>query len=115
MRLRLLGTGASDGWPNPWCGCPSCRAAAAAGVVRGQTSALLDDRLMLEIGPEAPRAAVRQGVSLEAALRLTGAVTDTTRLLAIHLGHDNPPPDELDQILAAWGASAPRDGDVLEL
>jgi adenosylcobinamide kinase/adenosylcobinamide-phosphate guanylyltransferase len=32
---------------------------------------------------------------------------------AIHLGHDNPPPAELDALLAGWGASAPRDGDVL--
>ena len=259
MRLRLLGTGASDGWPNPWCRCPSCVAARAAGVVRGQTSALLDDRLLLEIGPEAPRAAVRQGLSLAdveavlvshahpdhhavpawmwrgwvgerqpltliapaavladarerlddtvtavpvtaggrvpvagfdvrvlpadhrcpgeavlydvtapdgvrllwgtdtgpltpaalelaadraydvvlleltsahlenghldvrswpeqvAALRTCGAVVDGTRLLAVHLGHDNPPPAELDALLAGWGATAPRDGDVLEL
>ena len=259
MRLRLLGTGASDGWPNPWCGCPSCLAAAAEGVVRGQTSALLDDRLLLDIGPEAPRAAVRQGVSLAgldavlvthahpdhhgptawmwrgwvrdrraltlvapaavleaarerlddtvtmvearagdtvdvagyevrvlpaehrcpgeavlydvtapdgvrvlwgtdtgplppealalardraydavlleltsghldsghldlttwpeqvAALRSAGAVTDRTRLLAIHLGHGNPPPSQLDAVLATWGAAAPRDGDILEL
>jgi adenosylcobinamide kinase/adenosylcobinamide-phosphate guanylyltransferase len=259
MRVRLLGTGASDGWPNPWCSCRSCTAARAAGVVRGQTSALIDDRLMLEIGPEAPRAAARLGVSLgdldavlvthahpdhhgapawmwrgwvadrrpltlvapaavldeargrvddsvrtiEAipgqdlevaqytvrvlpaehrcpgaavlydvtdregtrllwgtdtgplspaalelaqgrrydvvlleltsahlenghldlttwplqleALRDVGAVVDSTRLLAVHLGHDNPPPDELDAVLAGWGATAPRDGDVLEV
>jgi adenosylcobinamide kinase/adenosylcobinamide-phosphate guanylyltransferase len=258
MQVRLLGTGASSGWPNPWCTCRSCTAAAADGVVRGQTSALLDGRLLLDVGPDAPRAALRQGVSfagvagalithahpdhsappvwmwrgwvsdaplqlvapeavLEAAadrfgdgisttvagvgeetdvagyrvrvlpaehrcpgeavlydvtgpdgvrllwgtdtgplseraldlmtgraydvvlleltsghqenghldlttwpqqvdaLRHVGAVTATTRLLAVHLGHGNPPPAELDAILAGWGASAPRDGDVLEL
>ena len=259
MRLRLLGTGASDGWPNPWCTCPSCTAALADGVVRGQTSALLDDRLLLDLGPDGPRAAARLGVSLAgveavcvthahpdhhgvpawmwrgwaagrqpltlvapaavigdarerlddtvtthevsagarvqvagfdvrvlpaahrcpgeavlydvtgpdgarllwgtdtgplpeatlvltegraydavlleltsghldsghldlttwpqqvAALRERGAVVDGTRLLAVHLGHDNPPPRELDGLLAGWGASAPRDGDVLEL
>src|SRR4051794_7647505 len=259
MRLRFLGTGASDGWPNPWCTCASCAAAVADGVVRGQTSALLDDRLLLDIGPDGPRAAGRFGVSLAsveavcvshahpdhhgvpawmwrgwgagrrpltpvaptqvvadarprlddtvtthevtagaslavagyqlrvlpaehkcpgeavlydvtgpdgirllcgtdtgplsaealamtegraydavlleltsghlenghldlttwpeqvAALRSTGAVNAATRLLAVHLGHDNPPPRELDAILAGWGASAPRDGDVLEL
>ena len=64
MRVRLLGTGSSDGWPNPWCTCASCRAAVAEGVLRGQSSALVDDRLLLEIGPEAPRAALRQGVDL---------------------------------------------------
>jgi len=259
MRLRLLGTGASDGWPNPWCGCRSCTAAAAQGVLRGQTSVLVDDVLLLDLGPEAPRAALRQGVSLAgvravlvthghedhhgtkawmwrgwaagrgpltlvappavledarpllddavetvpvlagdrvsiagyevvalpaehggprlgpavlydvtgpdgarllyatdtgvlpvaavaaardraydvvllelsgspipshltlgtwpgqvARLREAGAVTDRTRLCAVHLGHGNPPPDELDALLAGWGATAPRDGQVLD-
>ncbi len=64
MRVRLLGTGAADGWPDPWCACASCSAAAAQGVLRGQTGALVDDRLLLDLGPELPRAAVRQGASL---------------------------------------------------
>lgn len=260
MRVRLLGTGSSDGWPNPWCACASCRAAVAEGVLRGQSSALVDDRLLLEIGPEAPRAALRQGVDLarmeavlvthahpdhhgwpawlwrgwaagrrpltlvgppavladaaehldatvttvtaspgdrlhvagydvvvlpathadvsagpavlydltgpdgsrllwatdtaalsEDALRLVdqraydavlleltgtnpghhhdlrtwpvqveelrrrGAVVAGTALHAVHLGHDNPPPAELDAVLAGWGATALRDGDVLEV
>ena len=260
MRLRLLGTGSAAGWPNPWCSCASCTAALRQGVVRGHTSALLDDRLLLEVGAEAPRSALRAGVSLAgveavlvghdhpdhhdvaawrwrgwassarplhlvgppavvdaararldpsvtatavragdtlevaghavrvlpaahgrpelgpavlydvtspdgtrllwgvdtgplpeaaltavqgraydvvlleltgsrspqhldlttwpaqvAALRRVGAVTPATRLLAVHLGHENPPPDELDALLAAWGASAPRDGDVIDV
>lgn len=260
MRVQLLGTGCSDGWPNPWCACPSCRAAAAAGVVRGQTSALVDGRLLLELGAEAPRAALRQGANLadveavlvthahpdhhawpawmwrgwarprrpltllappavladaaehlddsvsvqaahpggrhqvagcfvvvlpathagpeagpavlfdltardgsrllwgcdtgvlsEPALELTsgrpydavfleltsahrphhhdlrtwpeqvaelrrrGAVTANTQLLAVHLGHDNPPPAELDRVLAGWGARAPVDGEVVQV
>jgi adenosylcobinamide kinase/adenosylcobinamide-phosphate guanylyltransferase len=260
VRIQLLGTGASDGWPNPWCSCASCTAAAAAGLVRGQTSALVDGRLLLEIGAEAPRAALRHGASLaalEAALvthahpdhhawpawmwrgwvrgrrpltlvgpaavladarprlddtvttvevragdrlgvagydvvvlparhagpdagpavlydltapdgsrvlwgcdtgalseqalelvdaraydvvlleltsahlpdhldlqswpaqvaelRRRGAVTDGTHLLAVHLGHDNPPPAELDRTLAAWGARAPVDGEVVDV
>ena len=260
MKVRLLGTGTSDGWPNPWCACASCAAAAAAGVVRGQTSALLDDRLLLDMGQDAPRAAVRQGSTLagveavllthdhpdhhnpeawqwrgwaptrgpltlvappavlataqprldsavtshairagervsvagfdvlalpalhgpdalgpavlydvtgpdgarllwgtdtgvlpEAALTLAtdraydlvllelssspipthldlttwplqvarlrrvGAVTAATQLVAIHLGHHNPSPAELDAALAAWGATAPPDGAVLQV
>lgn len=258
MRLQLLGTGASDGWPNPWCACASCAAAAAAGPVRGQTSALLDDRLLLDLGAEAPRSALRHGTTLAgvdavlvththpdhyagpawmwrgwapgrrpltlvappavvadarprldetvtavevragdrltvagydvvvlparhagadvgpavlydvtapdgtrllwgcdtgelpaaaleltarraydvvlleltgthlphhldlrswplqvAALRRCGAVTRDTQLLAVHLGHANPPPAELDRVLAAWGARAPVDGEVI--
>lgn len=260
MRIRLLGTGSSDGWPNPWCGCGSCAAAASDGILRGQTSALIDDRLLVELGPDGPRAALRQGVDLRAVevvlvthahpdhhawpawmwrgwaegrrpltlvapaavlaaawphldptveaievsagdrlhvagydvvavpathagpaagpavlydvtgpdgtrilwatdtgvltgaalelvgdgaydavlldltsahlpdhhdlrtwpeqvaeLRRRGAVTDRTAVYAIHLGHDNPPPDELDSLLAGWGASAPRDGAILQL
>lgn len=260
MQLRMLGTGASDGWPNPWCRCASCTAAAAQGVVRASTSALVDGRLLIEIGADAPKAAVRAGLSLadvelvlvththpdhhdvnawmwrgwapdrgpltliappavlqDAALRLdpsvtavpiapgetvtaagyvvralpahhggpelgpavlyditgpdgarllwatdtgplpaltidlvtdraydavllelaaapipvhldlttwpvelarlraVGAVVDHTQVAAIHLGHGCPPPDELDRVLASWGATAPRDGDVLDI
>lgn len=64
MRVRLLGTGASSGWPDPWCGCASCAAATAQGVLRGQTGVLVDDRILLDLGPELPRAALRQGTSL---------------------------------------------------
>lgn len=260
MRVRLLGTGASDGWPDPWCGCASCAAAVAQGVLRGQTGLLVDDRLLVELGPELPRAALRQGTSLSGVhgvlvshvhadhcapaalmwrgwqpsppplelagppavvaacapladpsvtltavspgdrlqvagydvvvlpaahggadvgppvlydvtgpdggrllyacdtgvlpdealalssgraydavlldlssmaldthldlatwprqvqrLRDAGAVHEGTRVLAVHLGHGNPPPDVLDALLASWGCSAGRDGEVLEL
>lgn len=260
MRLQLLGTGSSSGWPNPWCTCRSCAASAAAGLLRAQTCALLDDRVLVEIGAEAPRSALRHGVSLAAVeavlathahpdhhawpawmwrgwaverrpltlvappavvadarehlddsvtvaevragdtvpvaglevrvlaaahgadrvgpavlydvtaadgarllwacdtgplpeptlaaaagrgydvivleltggelpghlglrtwpeqvaeLRRRGAVTDRTTVLAAHLGHDNPPPAELDRLLAGWGARAPHDGDVVEV
>jgi adenosylcobinamide kinase/adenosylcobinamide-phosphate guanylyltransferase len=260
MRVRLLGTGASDGWPDPWCGCASCAAAVAQGVLRGQTGALVDDRLLLDLGPELPRAALRQGTSLAGVrgvlvthvhedhcapaalmwrgwqdrpgplqlagppavveacrpeadpgvtltavapgdrltvagydvvalpaahggdevgppvlydvtgpdggrllyatdtgvlpeqavalaggrdygavllelssmglathldltswpeqvdrLRACGAVTGRTLVVAVHLGHGNPPPDELDALLGSWGARAGRDGDLLEL
>lgn len=248
----MLGSGAADGWPNPWCACGSCRSALEQGVVRGQTAALVDDRLLLELGPEAPRAALRHGVSLagvqlalvthrhadhhtasgwpwrtwagagpltllapqavlddaplDAAttavravpggqhllagyavgvleahhpdgavlydvtgpdggrllwatdtgvlpaamveqardraydlvlleltgsaqpthlsladwpaqveqLRAVGAVTSRTQVVAIHLGHGNPAPDRLDELLRSYGATAARDGDVLD-
>ena len=64
MDVMLLGTGAADGWPNPFCQCASCQDAARRGDIRGQTAALIDDVLMLDCGPEAPRAAVRFGRTL---------------------------------------------------
>jgi adenosylcobinamide kinase / adenosylcobinamide-phosphate guanylyltransferase len=64
MRIVLLGTGSADGWPNPWCGCASCEWMRRNGEVRGQTSALIDDVMLLDCGPEAPRAALRLGHSL---------------------------------------------------
>ena len=256
MRVRMLGTGSSDGWPNPWCTCASCAAARADGVLRGQTSALVDDRLLIDLGPDGVRAAgdlsaveavlvthahpdhhawpawmwrgwaaarrplvlvgppavladaaphldptvttvaahpgdrlsvagydvvvvpathagpaagpavlydltgpdgrrllyatdtgvlraealalvqdraydavlldltsghgpvhhdLRTWPQQVAELRRRGAVVPTTAVHAIHLGHGNPPPAELDAVLAGWGASALRDGDVLEL
>ena len=57
MRVRMLGTGSSDGWPNPWCACASCGAARHDGVLRRQTSALVDGRLLIDLGPDGVRAA----------------------------------------------------------
>ena len=61
MRVRLLGTGSADGWPNAFCDCASCR---SASVLRSPTSALVDDRLLLDCGPETPRAALRHADGL---------------------------------------------------
>jgi len=243
----VLGSGASDGWPNPWCSCASCTAARHQGVRRAQACALLDGRVLLDLGPGVtthdltrvtvvlvthnhvdhhfPQAWVWRGwattggpltvlappsvladasfdpavtalaalpgeshelegyrvrvldanhpddavlydvtgpdgdrllyatdtgvlpdgtvkalrdrdfhiVMLELAgspipshltlerwpdqverLRGVGAVGPRTRVVATHVGHHNPPPDELDARLAALGATAARDGDVLD-
>jgi adenosylcobinamide kinase / adenosylcobinamide-phosphate guanylyltransferase len=66
MEVLLLGTGSADGWPNPFCACDSCAAARSAGIIRGQSAALVDEVLLLDCGPEAPRAAARAGRSLAA-------------------------------------------------
>jgi adenosylcobinamide kinase/adenosylcobinamide-phosphate guanylyltransferase len=64
MQVRLLGSGAADGWPNPFCTCASCEAQRAHGVARVSTSALVDDTLLLDLGPDTARAAERAGVRL---------------------------------------------------
>jgi adenosylcobinamide kinase/adenosylcobinamide-phosphate guanylyltransferase len=50
-----------------------------------------------------------------AALRRRGAVTDTTTVIPVHLGHGNPPPPRLRQRMSAWGARVPDDGDTIEV
>lgn len=64
MKVRLLGTGSADGWPNAFCTCAACVRAAAQGRVRAPTSALVDGRLLLDCGPETPRQALRCGETL---------------------------------------------------
>ena len=65
VEVRLLGTGSADGWPNPWCTCASCYWAREAGEQRTHTAALVDDVLLLDCGPDVPRAATRAGVALD--------------------------------------------------
>ncbi|MFT4216522.1 MAG: MBL fold metallo-hydrolase [Micropruina sp.] len=64
MDVLLLGTGASDGVPNAWCTCPTCAEARTSGAIRTNTSVLVDDVLLLDCGPEAPRQAQRAGRDL---------------------------------------------------
>lgn len=54
MEVTLLGTGAADGWPNPWCTCASCTDARHRGEQRRQTSALVDGVLLLDLSPAPP-------------------------------------------------------------
>lgn len=93
MEILLLGTGSADGWPNPFCRCPSCRSAAAAGELRGQTAALVDDTVLLDCGSEAPRAAVRCSRSL----------ADVRHIVLTHAHHDHVGPAAL--VMRHWTAT----------
>lgn len=90
MEIVLLGTGAADGWPSPFCRCESCRDAAARNQIRGQTAALVDDVLLLDCGPEAPRAAVRLGRTL----------ADVRHILLTHAHPDHLDPQVL--LFRSW-------------
>ena len=94
MEVLLLGTGSAEGWPNPFCTCASCQSLTAAGEVRGQTAALVDDVLLLDCGPEAPRAAMHAGRSLR----------DVRHILLTH-SH----PDHLGPAALLWRHWAGRD------
>lgn len=50
-----------------------------------------------------------------ARLRRDGAVTAATDVVAVHLGHHNPPEPELGRRLAAWGARTVPDGTVVRV
>lgn len=135
MRVRMLGTGSSDGWPNPWCRCRSCAAARTSGRIRRQTSAPVDGRLLIELGHDGVRAAVDlSAVVPEARPRLDDTVdvvevspgerldvcgydvralpaTDTGLLGEAALATvENR---AYDAVLASWGATAPEDGQAL--
>jgi len=87
MRVRLLGTGSADGWPNPFCECESCASERRVGRSRRPASALIDDVLMIDAGPTAPYSASEAGISLR-------GVRD---LLLTH-GH----PDHLAPSILLW-------------
>lgn len=100
MQVVVLGTGAADGWPNPFCTCSSCAALRAEGLVRGQTAALVDGVLLLDCGPETPRAAARSGAAL----------AGVRHLLLTHAHPDHVGPAAL--LWRSW-ARRPESLDVL--
>ncbi len=100
MEVRLLGTGSADGWPNPFCTCGSCEAQRAAGIVRGQTSALLRTSagaVLVDPGPEVLAAATRQGESL----------ADLRAVLVTHAHADHFGPQLL--LFRSWVTDEPLD------
>jgi adenosylcobinamide kinase/adenosylcobinamide-phosphate guanylyltransferase len=97
MDVLLLGTGAADGIPNPFCRCATCDDHRARGELRTPTSVLLDGRLLIDPGPEAPRQVSRLG-------------RDLVGLQAILAGHAHD--DHLDPAVLlhrSWVTSTPLD------
>jgi adenosylcobinamide kinase/adenosylcobinamide-phosphate guanylyltransferase len=98
--VRLLGTGSADGWPNPFCTCGSCGAQRAAGIVRGQTSALLRmsaGAVLVDPGPEVMAAATRHGETL----------ADLRAVLLTHAHADHFGPQLL--LFRSWVTDEPLD------
>lgn len=92
MRVELLGSGAGDGWPNPWCRCRSCEwARAEPGRLRRQTSALIDDVLLIDAGT---------------ALHQQRALSQVRTLLFTHAHPDHADPQLLLWRQAAMAAGA---------
>ena len=68
MEITFLGTGAAEGYPSPWCDCANCAAARARGGrdLRGRSAALINDDLLIDLGPDLVGGAARAGRSLAA-------------------------------------------------
>ena len=66
MKLTFLGTGAGEGYPGLWCECPHCDYARKHGGknVRTNSCAVLDESLLIDIGPGCFDNAARFGVNL---------------------------------------------------
>lgn len=54
MELTFLGTAASEGFPDAFCGCDNCRMAREAGgpSLRKRSAALIDGELLIDMGPD---------------------------------------------------------------
>lgn len=97
MRVRLLGTGAADGWPQAFCRCDSCAAQRVGGVLRVPTSALVDEVLLVDGNADSPGAATRAGSDL----------AGVRHLLVSHAHVDHLAPQLL--LFRSWVSQEPID------
>lgn len=81
MKLTFLGTGAGEGYPGLWCRCPHCDYARRHGGknLRANSCAVIDERVLLDVGPACFDNAARFGVDL----------TGVTSLLVTHPHEDH--------------------------
>jgi phosphoribosyl 1,2-cyclic phosphate phosphodiesterase len=66
MQITFLGTAAAEGFPNAFCACANCAAARAlrGPSLRKRSALLLNDDLLIDLGPDVMAAAVQHNVSL---------------------------------------------------
>ena len=65
--MLFLGTGAAEGLPNPFCGCEACLTAEKSGdprLKRRRSALLLDEKTIIDFGPDAMFACAAYGASL---------------------------------------------------
>jgi phosphoribosyl 1,2-cyclic phosphate phosphodiesterase len=84
MKLQLLGTGSSEGFPGLFCACEACRRATAAGGrnLKTRADALLEDRVLLDLSPDLLAQKQRFGLDL--------ALVDTLVVTHSHEDHFDP-------------------------
>ena len=66
MKVQWLGTAAAEGWPALFCRCEACRKAVQLGGknIRMRASALVDDELLIDAGPDLYAQKLRFGLDL---------------------------------------------------
>lgn len=116
--MLFLGTGASEMFPNPMCGCEACRKALRSSDPREKrcrSAALFDGETMIDCGPDTISACVRYGASLEGLKRifLTHSHSDhfcTTTLENLQMCITEAPRPEIylsraayEGLMAHWG------------
>lgn len=67
MKIKYLGTAASEGWPAVFCDCDICREAAKRGGkdLRFRSGVKIDDDILLDVSPDLYAAVQKFGVSLK--------------------------------------------------
>jgi phosphoribosyl 1,2-cyclic phosphate phosphodiesterase len=66
VRATFLGTAASEGYPDAFCACANCERARALGgpSLRKRSSLLINDDLLIDLGPDVMAASLMHGTSL---------------------------------------------------
>ncbi|UUZ95231.1 MBL fold metallo-hydrolase [Paenibacillus sp. P25] len=87
MKLTFLGTGAAEGIPSPFCSCATCTNARREGGrnVRKRQCVLVNDDLLIDIGPDLFASCASLGLSL----------TEVRHLLVTHSHLDHFSPENL--------------------
>ena len=102
MNVLFLGTAAAEGWPALFCDCGNCERARAAGGkdLRTRASVLIDDSILVDLGPDAFGQMLTHGFRLS---RLGGIVfthAHEDHLTAGHFMFARPP-------FAHWATDQP--------
>lgn len=95
MKFTFLGTSAAEGYPNPFCTCENCVAARRLGGhgLRKRASLLVNDDLLIDMGPDIIAASQDLGISL----------ATVSFCLQTHSHSDHLDPANLSIRQADWG------------
>ena len=93
MTIHLLGTGAAEGWPAPFCTCDACSAARRAGGrnIRTRSGAIIDDDLKVDYSADTTMQLQRDGRSLETIRTIVFTHQHSDHIVPTELGWMHPP------------------------